>query len=90
MDNNSESGEWISNYEITDTPVQASISNEKCGGCGASFHSQNPSLPGFIPPLSLKRIEMNAKKSSSKEVDQICRRCYFYRKYKFLVSLFKY
>jgi predicted amino acid racemase len=48
----SDIGEWASNYGTTEATEEElaeikQIKDVKCAGCGAQFHCQNSSLPGF-------------------------------------------
>jgi hypothetical protein len=59
----------------------------KCAGCGAAFHCQNPSLPGFVPIPMFADIEKEARRHLLRQkTDNLCRRCHLHKNYNFLVG----
>ncbi|VDN03918.1 unnamed protein product [Thelazia callipaeda] len=69
--------EIFDDYGSVDSSVP--ISNKRCCSCGANFHCQDASLPGFLP------AEIFLKLNDYK--DQICRRCYMLKKHNFLLNV---
>ncbi|CAD5212115.1 unnamed protein product [Bursaphelenchus okinawaensis] len=58
-----------------------------CVGCGATFHCQDPGLPGFLPVELLYRLESKKKRIPKYETNLRCRRCYMLKKYNFLLNV---
>lgn len=83
----SDVGEWMEKYGDEADEVVPPLKDVHCAGCGASFHCNSSSLPGFVPVRLFQEIERNSKRPPIyQRTDYMCRRCFLYKEYQFLVS----
>ncbi|VDK83484.1 unnamed protein product [Litomosoides sigmodontis] len=72
-----EGDEYFDNCGTVDPSIPSS--NRLCLACGANFHCQDASLPGFLPAEIFLKLNDYS--------DQLCRRCYMLKKHKFLLNV---
>lgn len=86
MDDVNDLGDWVSNYSVEGDINISPLTDSKCFGCGANFHCNNSSLPGFVPIEIFDEILLEKNKPLNKQqTNRLCRRCFLYKKYNFLV-----
>lgn len=86
MEDENDVGDWLSNYGAEGDIDIPPLKDANCAGCGANFHCNNSSLPGFVPVEMFDEIKKELNKAAYKQrTDRLCRRCFLYKEYNFLV-----
>lgn len=75
------SSEWTEQFGSAD-PERAA-SKHSCGGCGATVHCKDSSLPGFLPVELFDKVD---RVKTLKE-NLLCRRCHLLKNHNFLLNV---
>lgn len=79
-------GDWVSNYSVEGDIDIPPLKDSNCSGCGANFHCNSSSLPGFVPIEIFEKIKYESFKAAKRQqTNHLCRRCFLYKEFNFLV-----